>query len=183
MGRRRTTAACARAAESGDGAATQRATCADAAAKSGSLRARSREGGRSNKRRGGGESATTRCCKQLRVWCTPALRCKQCACGVHQCCQQWRLWCTPALPCKQWCTPATHTGVHQPCVYTSTLVYTGVHQCWCTPANVRLVFDLHETLYRVLTSYGSFFVPKFGNDLIVQFKSIFTVYRLTHPKV
>ena len=87
------------------------------------------------------------------------------------------------------------TGVHQlpTLVYTSTpsvhsTVYTGVlvwctPVCWCTPANVCLVFGLHETLYRVLSSYGSFFVPQFGNDLIVQFKSIFTVYRLTHPKV
>ena len=30
---------------------------------------------------------------------------------------------------------------------------------------------------------GPFFVPNFGNDLIVQLKSIFTVYRLTHSNI
>ena len=111
-----------------------------AATDNGSLRARSREGGRSKKRRRGGD-------RQRATATTPA---------THTLVLQW---------------------VHQ---------HTGVHQCtpvcWCTPANVCLVFGLHETLYRVLSSYGSFFVPKFSNNLIVQFKSIFTVYRLTHSK-
>ena len=69
--------------------------------------------------------------------------------------------CTKYSP-HRWCTPCTPANVHQPMFV--------------------LCLGLHETLYRALSSYGSFRVPKFGNDLIDLFISKFTVYRLTHSK-